>query len=65
MRHFALNILKQDPNRKLGIANSRKPAGWDHDYLLSLLTGVDSFAATYDERFKTKPPAAAMAEISC
>ncbi len=38
LRHFALNIIKQDPNRKLGVANSRKRAGWDRNYLLSLLS---------------------------
>jgi len=37
LRHFALNLLKRDPDRKLGVANSRKRAGWDHDYLLRLL----------------------------
>jgi predicted transposase YbfD/YdcC len=38
LRHFALNLLKRDPHRKLGIANSRKQAGWDHAYLLQILT---------------------------
>lgn len=38
LRHAALNILSRDPKRKLGIANSRKRAGWDHAYLLSLIT---------------------------
>lgn len=38
LRHFALNLLKQDKGRKLGIANSRKRAGWDRNYLLHLLT---------------------------
>ena len=38
LRHFALNIIKQDPDRKLGIANSRKRAGWDRNYLIKLLT---------------------------
>lgn len=38
LRHFALNLLKRDPDRKLGVANSRKRAGWDHDYLLRVLT---------------------------
>ena len=38
LRHLALALLKRDPDRKLGIANSRKRAGWDHDYLLTLLT---------------------------
>ena len=40
LRHFALNIVKQDPERKLGIANSRKRAGWDRAYLIKLLTGA-------------------------
>jgi len=38
LRHFALNLLRRDPDRKLGIANSRRRAGWDHDYLLRVLT---------------------------
>lgn len=41
LRHFALNIVKQDPDRKLGIANSRKRAGWDRSYLIKLLTTAD------------------------
>jgi predicted transposase YbfD/YdcC len=40
LRHFALNIIKADPNRKLGVANSRKRAGWDRGYLLELLTNA-------------------------
>ena len=38
LRHFALNLLKRDPDRKLGVANSRRRAGWDHQYLLRVLT---------------------------
>jgi predicted transposase YbfD/YdcC len=38
LRHFALNIIKLDSTRKLGVANSRRRAGWDRDYLLHLLT---------------------------
>jgi predicted transposase YbfD/YdcC len=41
LRHFALNIVKQDPARKLGVANSRKRAGWDRNYLIKLLTTAD------------------------
>jgi predicted transposase YbfD/YdcC len=37
IRQFALNVIKGDKNRKLGVANSRKRAGWDHQYLLDLL----------------------------
>lgn len=40
LRHFALNIIKRDPTRKLGVANSRKRAGWDRGYLLDLLKGA-------------------------
>jgi predicted transposase YbfD/YdcC len=38
LRHFSLNLLKRDSARKLGISNSRKRAGWDHNYLLQILT---------------------------
>jgi predicted transposase YbfD/YdcC len=38
LRHFALNLFKRDPDRKLGVANSRRRAGWDHGYLLRVLT---------------------------
>ena len=38
LRHFALNIIKSDPNRKLGVANTRKRAGWDRECLIKLLT---------------------------
>jgi predicted transposase YbfD/YdcC len=40
LRHFALNIINQDKTRKLGVANSRKRAGWDRGYLLDLLKGA-------------------------
>jgi len=40
LRHFALNIVKSDRRRKLGVANSRKRAGWDRNYLVELLTGA-------------------------
>jgi predicted transposase YbfD/YdcC len=42
LRHFALNIIRQDPDRKLGIANSRKRAGWDRSYLIKLLTNAEA-----------------------
>lgn len=40
LRHFALNIIKGDKARKLGVANTRKRAGWDRGYLLDLLKGA-------------------------
>ena len=40
LRHFALDIIKSDTKRKLGVANTRKRAGWDRNYLIELLTGA-------------------------
>lgn len=37
IRQFSLNVIKGDKNRKVGVANSRKLAGWDPNYLLKLL----------------------------
>jgi predicted transposase YbfD/YdcC len=38
LRHIALNLLKQEKSLKCGIKAKRKMAGWDHDYLLRVLT---------------------------
>lgn len=35
---IALNLLKADKSVKLGIKGKRLTAGWDHDYLLKLIT---------------------------
>jgi predicted transposase YbfD/YdcC len=40
LRKIALNLLKQDTSYKCGIAAKRKVAGWDHDYLLTILSGA-------------------------
>lgn len=37
IRHFALNLIKQDKKRKIGVKGSRKRAGWDVNYLQHLL----------------------------
>ncbi len=37
MRHFAINLLKQDKLTKLGVKNKRLKAGWDDDYRTHLL----------------------------
>ena len=42
LRKVALNLLKQDKTTKRGIAAKRKKAGWDHNYLLCLLSGTIS-----------------------
>lgn len=44
LRHFALNIVRKDPDRKLGVATSRKRAGWDRAYLIKLMTGAGANA---------------------
>ncbi|MCP4933051.1 MAG: ISAs1 family transposase [bacterium] len=38
LRHLALNLLTQDTSTKCGIKAKRKKAGWDEDFLLSILT---------------------------
>jgi predicted transposase YbfD/YdcC len=40
LRHFALDIIKSDTKHKLGVANTRKRAGWDRNYLIELLTNA-------------------------
>jgi predicted transposase YbfD/YdcC len=37
IRRLALNLLKNDKTLKVGIKAKRKQAGWDHNYLLTLL----------------------------
>lgn len=37
MRHFAINLLKQDKLTKLGVKNKRLKAGWDDEYRANLL----------------------------
>ncbi len=39
LRHIALNLLKQDRSKKLGIKNKRLSAAWNNDYLVHLFTG--------------------------
>ena len=45
LRHFALNIVRQDSERKVGEANSRRRAGFDRSYLIKLLTNAEASPA--------------------
>lgn len=38
VRRIALNLLKRDTTKKCGIKCRRKVAGWDHSYLLQILS---------------------------
>ena len=38
IRHWALNLLKQEQTAQIGIKAKRKKAGWDFDYLLKVLS---------------------------
>jgi hypothetical protein len=38
VRHMALNLLRQDRTSKASIKAKRKLAGWDNNYLLSILS---------------------------
>lgn len=38
IRRIALNLLKQEATHKHGVSCRRKTAGWDHQYLLKVLT---------------------------
>jgi len=38
LRRLATNMLKRETSRKIGIKNKRLRAGWDHDYLLKVLS---------------------------
>lgn len=42
LRHIALNLLKKEPSLNVGIKNKRLTAGWDHQYLLKVLSGLFS-----------------------
>jgi hypothetical protein len=40
LRSLALNLLKQaDFGKRVSIIGKRKMAGWNHDYLLRILSG--------------------------
>ena len=40
LRHIAVNAVKQETTKKLGVKNKRLKAGWDETYLARILCGV-------------------------
>jgi hypothetical protein len=38
LSRIALNLLKAEKQEKVGIKTKRLTCGWDHDYLLKVLT---------------------------
>lgn len=40
IRHIALNLIKNEKSRKLGVKVKRLKAGWDNDYLLHVIGGI-------------------------
>jgi hypothetical protein len=39
LRHIAVNAVKQEKTKKLGVKNKRLAAGWDETYLAKILCG--------------------------
>ena len=42
VRRIALNLLKQEKTNKKGITAKRKRAGWDHGYLMKVISNPGS-----------------------
>jgi predicted transposase YbfD/YdcC len=41
LRRLTINLLKAETTEKVGLASKRLRCGWDHDYLLKVLTGPE------------------------
>lgn len=44
LRHIALNLLRQETSKKIGIKTKRNISGWDHAYLAKVLAGSSTQA---------------------
>jgi predicted transposase YbfD/YdcC len=53
MRQVALNLIKQDRTAKVGVKCKRKMCGWDHDYLLHILSGDPTYEPPPRQRGKS------------
>jgi hypothetical protein len=53
MRQVALNLVKQDRTAKVGMKCKRKMCGWDHDYLLNILSGNPAYEQPPRQRGKS------------
>lgn len=43
LRHISLNFLNQEKQLKKGIKRKRNLAGWDNEYLMEVLIGINQF----------------------
>ena len=46
IRHISLNLIKAEKTAKVGVKNKRLKAGWDEDYLLTVVLGQSAPADT-------------------
>jgi len=46
IRHISLNLIKAEKTAKIGVKNKRLKAGWDEDYLLTVVLGQSAPADT-------------------
>ena len=44
LRRIALNLLKKEKSKKVGIKTKRMAAGWNEEYLLKILSGLLQYA---------------------